>query len=354
MPSSTEASRACDADPSRLSGEIRRQGGDRRANGLQRGEPRLQRRQPGAQRLGAGLERRHLPGEPGERRRVLRQRLQPGDLRGKRRHATVGLERRDPGDERLGQRLLLGVQAGQLLDERRDPAAGGQLRPRRRLLVRERREPRLEAGDRGRAGLEPGEPGLERPEPGDERLGSHLAALLQRRQPLGEVGAGELRLEAGDRRRLRRLQPVEPLGKAGEQRPRLGRLAHLLDRPHPGPELVEAGERGLERGVLVADEAEQLPGHRLQPLLRGGRLRRERVEPERQRGLGLAERLEPLGHRARLGGEALPAPPEGEPEGAEARQPRRAHHPDSEGLHVAVPPGQIRSPIKRGRWLAAG
>ena len=169
-------------------------------------------------------------------------------------------------------------------------------------------------------------------------------------EPLGE------RRLAGARRRERgepRLEPaaprpapaerVEPGGEPVEERPRLGRLAHLLERPHPGAQLVEPGERGLERRVLVADQPEELPGHRLQPLLGGARLGGERVEPEPELGLGRGRapragrrRCAAAARRRRRARPEPPAPlPERQPEGAEGREPRHAQsrHADAEGLH---------------------
>ena len=74
-----------------------------------------------------------------------------------------------------------------------------------------------------------------------------------------------------------RLQRVEAGGEPLEEPARLGGAAHLLQRLHAGAQLVEAGERGLERRVLVADEPEELGGHRLQPVL--ARRRHRRASP---------------------------------------------------------------------------
>lgn len=73
----------------------------------------------------------------------------------------------------------------------------------------------------------------------------------------------------------------------------LGRLAHLLDRPHPLAQLVETGEGGLQRGVLVAHEAEELGGHPLQALLRGRLAGAERLDPGGEIGLGGGEGFQP-------------------------------------------------------------
>ena len=291
------------------------------------------------------------------------------------------LERRDAGDERLGQRLLLRQHPGQLLAEPAHPAGLGLergelgassarlgslglepgLEPLQRLAPRDalRVAGFLEGGALGVAPqLERREPRLERREAAEHRLEPGGALLLDPAEPLGERRAlprtrcgerGEPRLDPGLGGGLRLPERVEPGAEPVEERPRLGRLAHRLERPHPGAQLVEPGERGLERRVLVADQPEQLPGHRLQPLLGGAGLDGERVEPQPELGLGGAERLEPVAdaaRRARPGrsrrrGLAQPAPPlpERQPEGAERREPRRAQsrYADAEGLHDRPP-----------------
>ena len=332
---------------------------------LHLGQPRLQRRQPGQHRRDAGvllgvqpgqLLRERGEGGPG---RVLQRaqpvaergepRLDPGQRRLRVAGGHRGLDRGDAADQRLGQRLLLGVQPRQLLGERRAGAGRGlqrrELAPRRATLALQRLEPRLDPLQRLAAALDQAEPRLQRLEPGEHRLEAGVAALVQPRQPLGELRnaarreGGDARLEPGGRGRLRRLQLVETAAQRREQRPRLGRLAHLLERAHPGAQLVQPGERGLERRVLVADQPEQLPGHRLQPLLGRRRLGAERVEPQPELGLGLGERLQPVGGRARPRRQP-PAPlAEGQPEGAEGGEARRAQsrNADPEGLHASPP-----------------
>jgi hypothetical protein len=230
------------------------------------------------------------------------------------------------------------------------------------VLGLQRLETGLEAAHRLAAGLEGAEPGLERGDPGEQRL----AALLGAGEPVGDLAdaafAGQGRepgVEPGRRRGLRRLQRLDPAAERVVERARLGGRADLLERPHPGAQLVEAGEGGLERGVLVADEPEELAGHRLQPLLRGAGLGREPVEPERELGLGLAERLQPVGGAAGRPCPARHAPPplanreaEG-PEGCRAcgAQSREA---DPERFHLDTRTALKTALIKRGSWLAAG
>ena len=289
---------------------------------LHLGEPGLERRQAGQHRLDAGVLLGVEPGQLlGDRRegglgRVLQRGEplgQPGERRLRVAAAELGLERADAAGELGRQRLLLGVQPGELLGERPHRGAGlglepGELALRGGALGLQRLDAAFEPLQRLAPGLERPEPGLDRPEPGLRRLGALFAALLQLDQPLGEPGGvargrgGQRRepgLERGGAGGLRRLQLVDPALQRLEERPRLGGLAHLLERPHPGAELVEAGERGLQRGVLVADQAEELAGHRLQPLLRGVALGGQGVEPEREIRLGRGQRLQPLGGAAR-------------------------------------------------------
>ena len=261
------------------------------------------------------------------------------------------------------------MQPGELLGERPHRGAGlglepGELALRGGALGLQRLDAAFEPLQRLAPGLERAEPGLDRPEPGLRRLGALFAALLQLDQPLGEPGGvargrggqrPEPGLERGGAGGLRRLQLVDPALQRLEERPRLGGLAHLLERPHPGAELVEAGERGLQRGVLVADQAEELAGHRLQPLLRGVALGGQGVEPEREIRLGRGQRLQPLGGAARPRRRDLrlllaPAPvlAEGEPEGSEGGEARRAQSRDTdpEGLHD--PSARARERWRRG------
>ena len=355
-------------EPGQLLGDLRERGFARR---LERREPVAERGPDRVQRLDPRL-------EPFGEALDLRLRVARGE---------PGLERADPAGELFGQRLLLGVQPGELLAERAHRAAAdlgpeaGDLGPHSALLGLQRLDPlqRLAPGvarrralglqrvarrralglqhiARRRAlGLERPELGLDRPEPGEHRLDPGVPALLQPRQPVGQLLRGaarggegrELRLEPRAAGGLRGLQFVEATLQSLEQRPRLGRRAHLLERAHPGAQLVEPGERGLERRVLVAHEAEQLARHRLQPLLGRGPLGCERVEPQRQIRLRRGQRLQPVGVGARARDRirlrrALPRrplpPPLGErqpesAEGGDARRPQ-SRDADSVGLHA--------------------
>ena len=231
----------------------------------------------------------------------------------------------------------------------------GELGPGRALLRGHRLQPRLQPGERlagGRRRLAGGRGvrpvALERPEPGDHRLERRVARLVQLGQAMGEIGGGvrgrgleraQPRLAGGVAGGLGGGELVEPAAEPLEDRPRLRRLAHLLERAHPRPELVEPGERGLERGVLVADQPEQLPGHRLHALLGGGALGAERLEPRREIRLGEAERLEPPRRppaRAAAGGaraEPRAHPPHRQPDEPRARRDHPRHAADAEALH---------------------
>ena len=384
-------------------------GGER---GLEGGEPALDRAEPGDHRLGGGvavgLQRREPLGEGGERPLVGAAVLDPpepvaeGREPGLEPQAAVepgldqglgiagdelALDGAEPGDDRLDALVLAVVRRAISVGERRrrrlgaclglqrrqlgpDVARTAELGPDGGGLAAQRLEAGLEPLQRlaplGPAAVEEAEAGLERGEAGERRLEAGVAALLEARQPLAEVGdgagevgrggaaaveGGEARLGGGRGRRLRGLEPAEPLAEPVEERPRLGGLAHLLEGAQAGAELVEAGEGGLERGVLVADEAEELAGHRLQPLLGGRGLGGERLEPLAELGLVGGERLEALAGRARRPAagrrhrhrrgrrrrEPFPPLAEGEAEGAEGREARRpqSRHADTEGLHRA-------------------
>ena len=402
----------------------------RRQRRLEGGKPALDRSEPGEHGLSGGvarrLQRRELPGERGQRPRVGGPLLRPHQPFGERRepgverscqgfepgfepglHQRLGIARgevafegAEPGEHRLQPRVPAVVEAGDLLGER--PHRGGrslglglqrrefgaEVGPRRHALALKRLDAGLEPLQRlaslGPAAVEKGKPGLERGDAGERRLGVGVARLLQPRQPLAEIGDGagevgrgraaaverrEPGLGAGRGRRLGGLERAEPLAEAVEERPRLGRRADLLDRAHPGAELVEAGERGLERGVLVADQPEELARHRLQPLLRRARLRRQRVDPPPDLGLGRGHRLEPL-----AGGARRPAGPRRHRRGATdaASRQRRSRKARPKAPRVArpaaprpampIPKGSIatsclclKNPaIKRAARLAAG
>src|SRR6185312_13394575 len=126
--------------------------------------------------------------------------------------------------------------------------------------VAQRLEARLEAEERlgRRLTLDPREPRLERAEPPEHRLDGGVLLRMQPLQLLDECRLRRARLAAGARRRLRALDRREPLAEPLEELARLGGVADLLEDPHPAAQLVEPGERGLDRGVLVAHEPEEL------------------------------------------------------------------------------------------------
>ena len=309
----------------------------------------------------------------------------------------LGFERREPGEQPLGQRGLLSVEPAQPLGQFRHRPGGVALQRGERRLdgalgVAEPVEPPLEPGQRlgRRRALEPAEPALHRREPGEHRrhrrvlLGMQPAQLLQQRRLLRRPGLPGAR---GQRRlggRLRRglgcglgaLQSRQPLAQPLEQAARLGGVADLLQRAHPAAQLVEPGERGLQRGVLVADQPQQLAGGRLQPLLGAAGA----VEPRREAGLALLERreaqLEPVRHRREVGGPcpgpisspiaALaagdpPAPLPRRPGDGEQEQPDRAgQNPggadDSEWFHAPASPGRclLSGPMILAEMVRAG
>ncbi len=189
---------------------------------------------------------------------------------------------------------------------------------------------------------------------------------MEPREPLGQLrhraGAGgferrDARLERRGARGLGAAHLVETRLQPFEQRARLGRRAHLLERAHPPAQLVEPRERGLHRGVLVADQPQHLAGHRLQPLLGCTLARGERVEPGGEIGLGGRQGLDPGRRRtATRRPPALERTPHADDEGendecrAQCRQTA-----DTRGLHVTSRTRQIENrAIKRRNRLAAG
>ena len=333
----------------------------------------LGRLQPGLERLQAvehRRERRVLLGvQPGQLlaelgHRALARCLERPDAGGERRQRRpgvaaggLGLERVEPGEQALGEGLLLRVQPAQPLGELgHRPGLGlqpGERRLGRALRGGERLEPGREPRHRlaGSRALELRQPRLERTEPAQGRLGRRVLLGVQRSQLLDDRRHVALRRQPGEaaveRRRggrLGALERVEPLAEPVEQAARLGGVADLLERAHPGAQLVEPGERGLERGVLVADQAEELGRGRLQPVLGaagavepGGEIglavldrRHPRLEPVRdRREVGAAGRCRLAARRSRAARD--PAPPRARREGpgeseegeAAGREPRR-------------------------------
>ena len=195
----------------------------------------------------------------------------------------------------------------------------------------------------------------------DLGVGRAVLALAPRR---------EARLQRRRRRALRALQRVEPAGQPLEEPARLGGAAHLLQRAHAGAQLVEPGERRLQGGVLVADEPEELRGHRLQPLLRAAAT----LEPRREIRLHRLDRrhaaLDPAGHgieagllagrlrnRTRRARPRLPPLPGRETPGheEEAEADEREHEGRSDEFHArgsaaGCDPGSLARP----KWLECG
>ena len=303
------------------------------------GQARLQRLQPGEDRLHGGIllriEARQLGRDFGEG--VLFRRLQQRDPGGKggfgrgmgglqrrdpvlelglqardpgggvagldpeRQLAEAGLQRLQPGEHRLDRGILAGMEPGELLGHLGQRVGGLQ-----------RRDPGLQRGAglvdaggepvEGGGGVAGGEALLQRGDPGEHGFGHRILLGVEPGQAVGELGHGILgrRLQPGDARLQRRgsgglaaADLVEPALEPLQQGAGLGRLAHLLDRPHPLAQLVETGEGGLQRGVLVAHEAEELGGHPLQALLRGRLAGAERLDPGGEIGLGGGEGFQP-------------------------------------------------------------
>ena len=291
-------------------------------------------------------------------------------------------------------RVLLGVEApevlGELGDRRAGRLEGGQRRPGRALGRRHRRDLRLEPALEPRhrlpgrlaaleVALDAAEPRLERGEArdhGSERgvlLGVQLGQLLhERRLRVGALrrgaAGGEARLQRRGGRGLGAFQCVEAGGEPLEEPARLGGAAHLLEGLHPGAQLVQAGERGLERRVLVADEPEELGGHRLQPVLGGAGT----VELRREPGLHRLDRrhaaLDAAGHgfeagleaglgtrvRRRAGPARLPPLPRGEARGHEEEaEAGEREHDRCDGVHGpgSAPGFAIQGPSVRPKWL---
>ena len=214
----------------------------------------------------------------------------------------IGLERRQPAGEPLEGGVLLRLQPRQPLGDlrrgrgrrrrrcRRLGPVRRERRLRRALGVAQRLEPRLEPGERlaGRLAFEPGEPRLDRREPPEHRLRRRVLLRVQPRQLLEQRRLRRAVVAARRRCRPGALQRPEPLAEPLEEAARLGGVADLLEHAHAVAQLVEPGKRGLDRGVLVADEPEELPGGRLQPLLRAAGA----LEPPREVGLAALERRE--------------------------------------------------------------
>ena len=201
---------------------------------LDLGELRLQRREPGEDRLGRrvllGVEPGELLGDLGEG--VLRRLVEPGlhrvEPRGEAVERRPGvapldlgeprLQRRQPGEDRLGRGVLLGVKAGELLGNLREGVLRRLVEPGLQRVEPggEAVERRLRAGDLGR---ELGETGFERREPGQDGLGGGVLLGVEPGELLGDLGEGVLRrlVEPG-------LHRLEPRGEAVEHRPRVARL----------------------------------------------------------------------------------------------------------------------------------
>ena len=256
------------------------------------------------------------------------------------------LQRRQPRHQGLDQGFLLGMEPTQALGdlgdragagrdfglERREIALAGVLGLAQRLEARF--QPRLRLARRALArgfrraiAFELGQPRLDRREPRQHRrdagvlLGIEPAELFghggQRGGQWGHPGrrlglgpgsqSGDPFLNRRRRRRLRGPRLVDPRLQPFEEPARLGEIAHLLERAQPGAQLVEPGERGLERGVLVADQPDQRAGHGLQPVL-GRARRRQRLDPRLEPGLDLVEPQFDAPHHRLGGGRVRPGP----------------------------------------------
>ena len=345
--------------------------GDLREGVLGRLQCRDLARQPGLGGRICGLCRRkplHKPVERGFRVLCRQRALQHREPR--QRAVDLGnprLDRRQPPQHRLHARVLLGVEPGQLLGDlpERGAAGGGILEGGEAGLQRSTHviePPREPLGQR--RGILRRLRLLEPRHAFHRRLGEGVLLGVQSREPFGQhrhralargLEGGEADLERRRVRDLARTHLVEPRLEPLEQRARLGRLAHLLEHPHALAQLVEPGEGGLQRGVLVADQPDELARHRLQPLL-GRPPRCERVEPGGKIGLCRGERcdLRSGAHPRRPGGAGSPMPPHAahhaehhHQHGAEPGQDRPAA--DTQGIHVAAPPCTCRSPTRGPR-----
>jgi hypothetical protein len=244
----------------------------------------------------------------------------------------------------------------------------------RRELAAHRLEPLGEALDQAlrvearHPALDLAELGLERRQPREDGLDGGLLLGVEPCQPLGELGE---RCGALGGAGLGGLERSKPVAQPVEERAGLGHVADRLERLQPGAQLVEAGERGLERGVLVAHEVEQRARHSLQLLGAAGL--GELGEPLGEVGLdrldllhaplesprhGIAVRIADGGgggwrtHGGRWGGHSLPRtagalgpaargqrpvpPPAGEPPGGEEEQngAERPSHRRTDLLHA--------------------
>ena len=335
---------------------------------------RLQRSDPVGERGGAGLrggpEAVEPAFQPGKCCRgiaglhLARQPVEPVGER-LRKGRPVGLDRRDAGVERPGRA------GGAAHVVQHAGGLGGARAQGRELLLQTRKR---RGTGRGR-GLDAGDPRLERAELLEHDLHGGVLLGVEPGELVGNLAEGialrglertQPRLHAGTRLGFGVAARGDPGLQRLEQAARLGGIADLLEGRHAGAQLVEPGERGLERGVLVTDQPEHLAGHRLEPLL-GRRLGGGHLgEPGDDLGLGAFEggdtRHLVAGHRvpcpglpahtpgAAAGGGhaapgsalAAPARDEGTHHHEHEACHRKRHHAadlaDSEDIHIRVHP----------------
>ena len=296
---------------------------------LDPGKPRLERAEPGEHRLHRrillGVERGELFGDLGERvRGRIFQRGNPvleGSLaRGMKRPEAlqplgegreqplrahldhVLLDRLDPSGNPLDHLRLLGPEGCKCIAEGRHPPEPGLQFGQRAagldLIFLKCGELGLEAGEHGiaagTAALDLAQPPLDRAKPVEQRFDGIVLLGIEPGELLGDLREGIHRrglehghapLDGRRRRGMGALHLVEPRREPVDEAARFRELAHLFERPKPCPKLVEPGQRRLEGGVLVPDQAQKLTRHGLKALLRRVLLRDQRIDPSGEIGL---------------------------------------------------------------------
>ena len=283
------------------------------------GELRLQRREPREDRLDGGV---LLGIEPGQllgdlRKGVLRRRVEPAPACASSRAAKpssaalriarsrqlgeLRLQRREPGEDRLDGRVLLGIEPGQLLGDLRKGVLHRRVEPRLHAPRAAPAKPSSAAlGRRSRASSsassrlqrrQPREDRLGRARPSGRRAGSAARRSPQRGSPPASSSRACMRLAAA--RRSRRAPPCGSRAASSSAEPRLQRR--------------EPGEDRLDGGVLLGVEPGELPEISAKGFSAGASSRDcRRLEPRREaverrlagRGVCRARRAWPPAARA--------------------------------------------------------